>query len=208
VEVSGCIAPCYDLLLNIATFGRYSVFIEKAISLMGIKPEDKILDLGAGTGRNAVLIRRFLGREGRYVGMDISPRMIIQLKKRIAGSSGAGIIRARLERVLPFKIKFDKVFISFVLHGFPQEIREDIIANARSVLKAGGRFIILDYNEFLIDEMPCYFRVPFKLIECSYAFDFVRRNLEMILKERGFNHFEKHLFFSGYVRLLQARKTG
>jgi len=43
-------------------------------------------------------------------------------------------------------------------------------------------------------------------MECPYAFDFIERNLEMILKERGFNYFEKHLFFSGYVRLLKGRK--
>jgi len=173
---------------------------------MGIKPQDKILDLGAGTGRNANLITLHLSPQGKYLGIDISRKMIAQFKKKCGEFPGASIIQARAERTLPFKIKFDKVLTSFVLHGFPQETQEAIIMNARSVLKERGEFLILDYNEFSISKMPFYFRVPFKLIECSHAFDFIQRNLEMILKERGFNHFEKHLFFSGYVRLLKCRK--
>ena len=43
----------YDAILDIATFGKYSPFIEKAIEMMRIRPQDKILDLGTGTGRNA-----------------------------------------------------------------------------------------------------------------------------------------------------------
>ena len=79
VEIRGFMARHYDILLNIATFGRYSPFIKKSIELMKIKPEDRILDLGAGTGRNACLMIEYLSEKGELIGIDISREMISQL---------------------------------------------------------------------------------------------------------------------------------
>ncbi|MEA2021101.1 MAG: hypothetical protein U9N08_01340, partial [Candidatus Caldatribacteriota bacterium] len=81
-----------------------------------------------------------------------------------------------------------------------------IIRNVFKALKNQGEFFILDYNEFSIKEMPLYLKIPFKLIECPYAFDFIEKNWQKILTEEGFNYFEKHLFFHGYIRLLKGVK--
>ncbi len=208
VEVSGYLAPWYDFLLNLTTGGTYPGFIRKAVRLMEIRPGDKILDLGSGTGRNAVLMMKYLSREGRYLGIDISPAMIARARKKLSQFSNARIIRARTEQILPFKAEFDKVFISFVLHGFPHHIRERIVTFARSVLKKEGEFIILDYNRFSLAAAPLYVKIPFRLVECSYAFDFIRRDWEKILLHKGFDRFKKHFFFKNYVRLLKARNDG
>jgi demethylmenaquinone methyltransferase/2-methoxy-6-polyprenyl-1,4-benzoquinol methylase len=64
VEVSGIVAKYYDILMNTITLGRYSSFIQKIILLMKIKPEHKIIDLGAGTGRNARLMMKQLSAKG------------------------------------------------------------------------------------------------------------------------------------------------
>jgi ubiquinone/menaquinone biosynthesis C-methylase UbiE len=208
VETSGSIAPYYDLLLDIATGGFYPSFIKSAIKLMGIAPGDKILDLGAGTGRNACLMMEHLSEEGELIGVDISSRMISQFRKKCSVFKNARIINARVDQPLHFKKQFDKVFISFVLHGFPQRAREEVIENAFRALKARGLLFILDYNEFSIKKMPFYSRAAFKLIECSYALDFIERDWKRILEQRGFHNFEEHSFFSGYVRLLKAVKVG
>ena len=68
-----------------------------------------------------------------------------------------------------------KVFISFVLHGFPQDVRLKIIGNTLKALDAGGEIFILDYSEISLNEMPFYVRGLFKRIECPYAFDFMER---------------------------------
>lgn len=54
--------------------------------------------------------------------------------------------------------------------------------------------------------MYVYLKIPFKLIECPYAFEFIEKNWQKILAEEGFNHFEKHLFFRDYLRLLKGVK--
>jgi len=52
--------------------------------------------------------------------------------------------------------------------------------------------------------MPLPLRVPFKIIECPHAFDFIKRDWKKILKDFGFKTFQEHLFFWNYARLLEA----
>ena len=207
VEISKLTAKYYDILMDIITFGGYSLFIQKAIQLMNIKSNDKIIDLGAGTGRNACLMMNCLSTKGEFIGLDISSEMVTQFERRCASFSNAKIINQRIDKPLPYENKFDKAFISFVLHGFPQDARKQIIRNAFKALKNQGEFFILDYNEFSVKEMPFYLKIPFKHMECPYAFDFIEKNWQKILAEEGFNHFEKHLFFHSYVRLLKGVKV-
>ena len=206
VEISKLTAKYYDILMDIITFGGYSLFIQKAIQLMNVKSNDKIIDLGAGTGRNACLMMNYLSATGELIGLDISSEMVTQFERRCASFSNAKIINQRIDKPLPYKNKFDKAFISFVLHGFPQDARKQIIRNAFKALKNQGEFFILDYNEFSVKEMPFYLKIPFTHMECPYAFDFVEKNWQKILAEEGFNHFEKYLFFRNYLRLLKGVK--
>ena len=162
VEVNGFTARYYDILMDIITFGAYSSLMQKAIRLMGIKYDDRIIDLGAGTGRNACLMMKYLSAEGELIGLDISSEMTAQFKRICTGLTNAKIVNQRIDKPLPYEDEFDKVFISFVLHGFPQEVRRQIIKNAFKALKKHGEFFILDYNEFSLKEMPFYLKIPFK----------------------------------------------
>lgn len=207
VEIHGFTARYYDTLLNLATLGRYSPFIKRSIESMKIQPEDRFLDLGAGTGRNACLIVNYLSENGNFIGVDISREMISQFKRKCSDYPNVSIVRSRIDKSLPFRENFDKVFISFVLHGFPQNVRESIVRNVFKMLKGNGSFFILDYNEFSFKEMPFYLKILFKSIECPYAFDFIERDWKQILTDFGFTGFEQVLFFKNYVRLLKVKKS-
>ncbi len=206
VEISGAVARHYDILMNVITLGRYSFFIQKIILLMEIKPDHKIIDLGAGTGRNACLMMNQLSAKGEFLGLDISEEMISQFNKNCARFPNAKVINKRIDRELDYETYFDKAFISFALHGFPQEARQQIIRNAFNALKKDGEFFILDYNEFSLKEMPFYLKVPFKFSECPYAFDFIEKDWKKILSSEGFGYFKEYFFFKKYIRLLKAKK--
>ncbi len=207
VEVSGFVAKHYDKLMDLLTFGSYPAFIKKAIRLMRIKPTDKILDFGSGTGRNACLMNKDLSENGEIIGLDISEEMMAQFRKKCSKFPNVKIVEARIDEELPYKNYFDKAFISFVLHGFPQDVRERIIENAARALKNRGEFFILDYNEFSLKDAPLYARLAFKLIECPYAFDFIEKDWKKILRSHGFSDFGEHRFFGKYIRLLKGIKT-
>ena len=207
VEVTGLEACYYDLLMNTISGGTYPFFIRNAIREMQIQPGNNILVFGAGTGRNMDLMDKYLSKKGRIVGLDVGPEMLEQAQRRFADHPYITIENRRIEESLPYQGEFDKVFISFVLHGFIQEDRLKIIANAQHALRPGGEFIILDYNEFDLKQSPWTVRFVFKM-ECPLATDFIGRDLQAILREQGFDEFRVHSHYLGYVRLLAARKAG
>lgn len=206
VEVKGNEARHYDLMMNLISMGSYPAFIQKVVNEMNIQPQDKILDFGCGSGRNICLMTQHLSNQGRVLGLDIGSEMLEQSETRCKQFPNVEFKNQRIDEVLPYENEFDKVFISFVLHGFVQEKRLQIIDNARRALRPGGEFIILDYNEFDLKQSSLLARLAFK-VECPLATDFISRDLKGILQEQSFDEFKTKTFYKGYVRLLTARKV-
>lgn len=206
VELSGFTAKNYDKVMNIVSFGLYKRFIKNAISHLHIEANDTILDLGCGTGRNILLMNKYVSDNSLLVGLDISEDMEKQFKINCNKFSNIKFINKRIDMPFDLNQKFDKVFISFVIHGFPHEIRKNIIKSAYNHLNPGGTFHILDFAEFDMNKMPFHHRYIFKKIECKYAFDYIARDWKSILKEYGFNNFDETFYVKKYVRLLKAEK--
>jgi len=207
VEVTGAEARHYDALMNLITFGTYPFFIRRAVRDMAIQPEDHILDLGSGTGRNACLMASYLSDRGRIVGLDIGKEMLEQARRRCRQLRHITMEKRRIEEAMPYREEFEKAFISFVLHGFVQKDRLRIVENVRRALKPTGQLLILDWNEFDPAHASWPMRFAFKRIECPLATDFVRRDWKAILREQGFGNFEAHRYYHDHVRLLAARKV-
>jgi len=206
VEVKGFIARYYENILNLVTIGKYSGLIKNAIKEMKIQADDRIIDLGAGTGYNACMMVRYLAERGSILGLDIGEEMIYKFRKRCINYPNVKIEKRRIDRPLPYDEEFDKALISFVIHGFPHEVRKDVINNALRLLKPGGAFFILDYGEFDYRKLPIYLRIPFTMIECRYAYDYLERDWEEILLDSGFRKVEASNYINGFVRLLKGIK--
>ncbi|MEA1980598.1 MAG: class I SAM-dependent methyltransferase [candidate division Zixibacteria bacterium] len=206
VELTTLTAKNYDNIMNIATLNFYRSFIGRVIKTMDIQLGDKILDLGCGTGRNACIMETYLGNTGGITGIDISHIMGKQFKNKCAKYQNTKFIRQRIDVPFSLSEQFDKIFISFVIHGFPHEVRQTVIENIYSHLKPGGTFFMLDFAEFNISDMPPLYRFIFKTLECKYAFDFIERDWKQILGNNNFTEFEEFYFFRKYVRLLKAKK--
>jgi len=206
VELRPLVARFYDSWMNIFSLGFYKQFINKAIAEIKLQPDDAILDLGCGTGRNAALMLNYLNHRGRLVGRDISPIMKKQFEKRFRNDKRVRFIEQRID--VPFQLDetFSVVFISFVLHGFPQNVREIILDNVQRHLKKGGKFVLLDFAEFDMNTMPWLHRFIFTHVECPYAFDFIKRDWKKLLEERNFSILQETFYVKNYVRLLQTIK--
>ena len=180
--------------------------MREVIEKIDIKPGQSILDLGSGTGRNDCFMAEKVGSQGRIVGLDISNEMLSRAWKHCYKYSNISFKKQRIELPLTYKEEFDKVFISFVLHGFENDQKLGIIRNAYQALKVGGAFYILDYAEFDIDRMWFPFRWAFTHWECQLAVEFLELDIKEMLRSQGFSNFGEEFFFKRYLRLLKAAK--
>jgi ubiquinone/menaquinone biosynthesis C-methylase UbiE len=64
IEIKGIFAKNYNLILNLITFGFYNRVINFGINLLKLKEGDKVLDLGAGPGKNSFLILKKMNFNG------------------------------------------------------------------------------------------------------------------------------------------------
>ncbi|MEX0988526.1 MAG: class I SAM-dependent methyltransferase [Bacteroidales bacterium] len=206
VELSPVVARHYDKIMNAISLGKYNHFIKRAVQNMDIQSGDQILDLGCGTGKNGALMAQYIGAEGKITGVDLSPEMEKQFLQKHGTDERFDFRRERVDIPFDLEKRYDKVLISFVIHGFPHEVRESLLKNAYNHLKPGGELMILDYAEFNMVEMPQFHRFVFTTVECKYAFDFIAREWKSILAQFGFTEISEQFYFRNYARLLKGKK--
>jgi ubiquinone/menaquinone biosynthesis C-methylase UbiE len=136
----------YDLLLRMLTRGREPAYREALLDLAGIAPGMHLLDIGCGTGTQAIATWRRLQPAGSVVGVDISEAMlaIARKKSRRAGVDIA-FHHADAARLPLEDDRFDVVTITTVVHMIPPLRRQLCLREAARVLRRGGRLLLIDY---------------------------------------------------------------
>ena len=206
VEIGPAGVRSYDLSMDLISLGYYPHLIRKVVEKMDIQRGQSILDLGSGTGRNECLMAKKVGPEGKILGLDISKEMLGLARRRCQPYPNVSFREKRIEDPLTYKEEFEKVFISFVLHGFEDHQKIKIISNAYQALKPGGTFCVFDYNEFDVRRLWFPLRWVFVHGECQLALEFLKLDLKEMLSSQRFTRLEEELLVKGHLRLLKAAK--
>lgn len=114
---------------------------EIGMALLPPRPGLRVLDVCCGTG---TLLARYAQRGCEVAGVDRSPAML-----SVAAHKGGP--RGRLAVAdaghLPYGAgSFDLVLFTMCLHEMPRPVRPVALAEARRVLAADGRLLIVDYH--------------------------------------------------------------
>jgi ubiquinone/menaquinone biosynthesis C-methylase UbiE len=141
----GSWARYYDLIMFFLTLGREKKLRQITLDLAQIKPGDKILEIGCGTGTLTLAIKERVGTTGEAKGIDIAPEMA-EIATCKAARKGADVnIQVGSIEKIPFpENRFDKVLCSFMIFHMPEEVRLKGLKEIYRVLKSGGRLFILD----------------------------------------------------------------
>jgi phosphatidylethanolamine/phosphatidyl-N-methylethanolamine N-methyltransferase len=112
-----------------------------AIERMAIKPGDRVLEVGVGTGINAVLYPR----DCTVTGVDLSSSMLEKAYERIARK---GVRNVRLLEMDAANLKFaddsfDIVYAPYVISVVPDPVA--VTREMHRVCRPGGRIIILNH---------------------------------------------------------------
>lgn len=122
-----------------AKFGDDLPAYAEAVALAGLRPGDRALDVGCGTGRAMPALADAVGPAGRVIGLDLTPGMLAAA--RAAGRDGCGALILADARRLPFAdAGADAVFAAGLVQHLPDPAAG--LAELARVTRPGGRLVI------------------------------------------------------------------
>jgi phosphatidylethanolamine/phosphatidyl-N-methylethanolamine N-methyltransferase len=113
----------------------------KAIQRLGIKPGDRVLEVGVGTGINACLYPS----EAAVTGVDFSASMLERARDRIA-RKGIGNVRLLEMDAADLKFAdntFDVVYAAYLINCVPDALA--VAREMKRVCRPGGRVVFLNH---------------------------------------------------------------
>jgi len=221
------VASRYDLMNDLMSAGVHRVWKDMAAARLNPQPGELIIDCAGGTGdiarRLARLARRARSRRGgpdaRVVVVDFDAEMLTQGRRRAHEPEIAWAVGDAQRLPLP-DASANAYVISFGLRNVTDIPRA--LAEARRVLKPGGRFLCLEFSRPVTQALrQAYDAYSFKAIPAigglvardreayQYLVESIRRfpdqaALAALMREAGLGRAEWTNFTGGVVALHQG----
>ncbi|NGM67670.1 methyltransferase domain-containing protein [Natronolimnobius sp. AArcel1] len=133
------LSPYYDVLVD-PVQGRLR---GRGIEYLGVSPDDRVLDIGCGTGRGVATLQNAVGSDGQVIGIDIAEQMC-QLARDQLDDEDPSVVVCGNALSLPFDTdSFDVVLASFTLELFADDHRTTVLEEIHRVLRPGGRICVI-----------------------------------------------------------------
>ena len=138
----------YDRLSSIYVFFEWLFWIPRgirprAVKQLNLKPGDRVLEVGCGTGRNLPYLSRAVGSDGCVYGVDISEGMLAKAGEACDKNGWRNVTLIRsdaAEYELPDAVDGAIFSLSYAT----MRHRKRVLRHAWGQLKPGGRLVMLD----------------------------------------------------------------
>jgi protein-L-isoaspartate(D-aspartate) O-methyltransferase len=114
--------------------------IALALSLLKIKENNKVLEIGSGCGYVLALISEIVGEKGKVVGVEIIPRLAEKSKEDLKDYSNITVYN-RNGKIKSEEAPFNRILISAAIEEVPKEILEQLEENGILVAPIGPGFM-------------------------------------------------------------------
>jgi ubiquinone/menaquinone biosynthesis C-methylase UbiE len=155
---------------------------QRTADLAHIKPGEKVLDVGCGTGSLAMEVEPRVGATGQVFGIDPGAQQITRARSKAARHSLPIEFQVGVIEHLDFPDQtFDVVLSTIMMHHLSDSLKRQGLAEIARVLKPGGRLVIADFKRQ--EERPAQ---PIRFGAGGSRI----QDLTVLVKEAGFSQVE------------------
>ncbi|MBV9571646.1 MAG: class I SAM-dependent methyltransferase [Alphaproteobacteria bacterium] len=148
-DVFSSVASRYDLMNDLMSGGVHRLWKDALVEWLNPRPGWRVLDVAGGTGDIAFRIAGAVRRRGGAADIavcDVNPDMLREGMRRahLKGEGGMNWLCADAETLPVAAASIDAYTIAFGIRNVTHT--ERALAEARRVLKPGGRFLCLEFS--------------------------------------------------------------
>lgn len=117
--------------------------VRRMLEWLDAQPNDKVMDVGSGSGWTTALLSEIIGPEGKVYAVEIIPQLVEFGKNNCQniGVKNAEFFQAGKEYGLPHLAPFDRILVSAAAKTLPMILVDQ--------LKIGGKLVIPVNNDIL-----------------------------------------------------------
>ncbi len=134
----------YEAFTRAMFLGRRRRIYRGLLAASGVKPGDRVIDVGCGTGYFARLLGTAVGSTGAVVGIDAAPEMVEYAARQAQRLANCDFKEGTAESLPVASGTADVVVSALVLHHLPYEVQSAAASEMRRVLRPGGTALIAD----------------------------------------------------------------
>jgi len=128
----------FDLLLFLPQHLR-----GRAVARLNLKPGERVLEIGCGTGRNFPFLREAVGPTGTVYGVDLSSGMLRRARERCQREGWTNVELTQCDAIeyIPCE-PLDGIIFGLCYNTMPHHLA--VLRHAWKHLRPGGRIVIMD----------------------------------------------------------------
>ncbi len=176
-EVFSSVAPRYDLMNDLMSFGLHRMWKRFAVACSGVRRDSSILDVAGGTGDITLALAKKIGPKGRIVLSDINESMLRLGQDRLIDQGFLGqvaCVQTDAQQLAFAADSFDIVMVSFGLRNVTRI--DKALASMHNVVRPCGRLVILEFSKPV--------NRSFNALYDAYSFKLIPRFGQLVAKDR------------------------
>jgi protein-L-isoaspartate(D-aspartate) O-methyltransferase len=139
--------------------------VEAMLCLLDVRPGQRVLDVGTGSGWTTALLAHLVGPAGEVVGVELEPELVAFGSANLAATDQpwARIGQAETGALgVPGSAPYDRILVSAEARHLPDEIVDQLADNGVLVIPVGGRMLRVTNPGAVVSEHGRYRFVPLR----------------------------------------------
>ena len=152
----------YDLMNDLMSLGIHRIWKKSLITMMNPSPNQKLIDVGCGTGDIAKIFLNYVNKDAQITCVDPNIGMVNKGKEKLKKFRNIDWIIASAEKLPLTDNSYDFYTISFGLRNTAN--LNESLNEAYRVLKPGGRFLCLEFSKIQNSNLDYLYKNYSKII--------------------------------------------